>query len=153
MSDPDFLRKVRALEALNDRDFASAVYKYVRDANRSPEQTALFRDPDLITRTLQAVETLIATTEAGIDKMAHGSDPDVASKIRFRKHLLSTLQIERRAIKGAAHEEAEQRAQLRRGKGPRHRAMVRLSKMYPKEFLTLVREEQAKDDQRDLIDG
>lgn len=154
MSDPEFLRKVRALQSMPDRDYASAVYQWIRNADSTPAQSALFRDPDLISRTYEAVETLIATTTSGIDKMRRSTDPDAGSKLAFRRHLLRLLEVERRTIRSQARREEEQRAQLRRGKGPRHRAMIRLSREPDLQvrFLAMVREEQAKDDARARID-
>lgn len=146
MTNPTYVRQVRALQAMSDRDFASAVYKWMRNRESTPQDAAPFRDPEIIERTLLAIDTLIDTTEAGIEKISNGRAPDAESKIRFRREMLRTLRTHKRAIRGAAHEEAERRAQLQRGKGPRHRAMVRLSKMYPVEFLALVRDEQARED-------
>ena len=149
MTNETYLRQVRALQAMSERDFASAVYQWVRNRDATPQDAAPFRDPEVIERTLLAIDTLIDTTEAGIEKIRNGTrgaESDAASKIRFRQEMLRALRTHKRAIRSAAHEEAERKAQLQRGKGPRHRAMVRLSKMYPVEFLALVREERERDD-------
>lgn len=152
----DLLAKVHRLQALPEGDYRTYVYKTLRDAKRSQADTELLRDPDLVMRTAEALLVLRETNEQGLARLRATPPPpgdlaavkDWQSKIRLREDSVAKIRAELKTVQPLANEEREKRSQMSRGKGPRHRAMVRLSKMHPRDFLDLVREEQAKDAER-----
>lgn len=155
---------VDGLLDMPEQDFDNAVTVYLRGDRRGMEA---MRHPDLIERLYESLTRLR-------DERRHRYRESGAEHHPQLRGELQAIEIERREIRPVAeHErrlrladEASERAarrarreeskleralELRRQleeaqrSSPRKRAMQRLTEKYPREFLTLVREEQEKD--------
>lgn len=134
MPDPQVQAAVGELSALTDKRYAEALADCVMDPD--PVEQAAFRSPELAPRSMVAARYLIDHVNTAIRREGE------SGRARRAEHFRDRVGMERRMLEAVAGSNGESAV------NPRGRAMRRLAQAHPREFLALVREEQAADRDR-----
>lgn len=135
----DLDASVDRLLNLDEVTFDEVVKAYLRIGRG--RGTEVLRHPDLVERTDEALVRLMARYERAKRKDSGATEE---SRAAARERFDQAAQ-ERKVVRALAGRERHLRAMEEATRGPRHRAMVRLSKEYPERFVQLVREEKERD--------
>jgi hypothetical protein len=140
--DPALVQSTIAMLAgESDERFAESLADNIMDP--MPEETAAFRSPELVARSVAAAKYLIDHVNTVIRTKTgdETSDKDVR---RRREAFRNRVGYERRLLEEILRSEELQRGIIRNAPNPRARALRRLKQRHLAEYQDLVREETEK---------